>query len=127
MDVLRGLHYLHCNGIIHEDIKPDNLVIDADGKCSIIDFGLCSILSKQLKFGGAGGSPKYESPEKENGIPHDGRADVWAVGIMMRDDLFRNTDPGVYGRALIDELLTENFNRRPTALEALMHPFFFAI
>ena len=86
-----ALHYAHSRGkkgIVHRDIKPSNILIDADGKIKLTDFGLAG--PPQNKEVNIEGSPSYLAPEIINGEPVDGRADIYALGVMAFRLLTKN-------------------------------------
>lgn len=82
-----GLAYCHDHGIVHRDVKPDNVLITAEGQPILLDFGLA--LSNQnhrmtyANFSGAAGTPEYMSPEQIEGHRGDRRSDVYSLGIMF--------------------------------------------
>ena len=85
--VARALHALHRSQVIHLDVKPDNLMLQADGTIVLLDFGfahhtLCPDLfyEAQLK---AVGTPAYISPEQILGARHDARSDQFALGVTL--------------------------------------------
>jgi serine/threonine-protein kinase PpkA len=83
--VLEGLEAIHAAGMVHLDIKPQNIIFrDADTPV-IVDFGLSVPVNAQpaqLERGAHGGTPTYMSPEHAQGHRLDGRADLYSVGIM---------------------------------------------
>jgi serine/threonine-protein kinase len=85
-----ALGYAHRRGVIHRDIKPSNILI-AEGRWALLtDFGLAKILGggKQLTRSGIGmGTPDYMSPEQAQGLPGDGRADLYALGVTLYEML----------------------------------------
>jgi len=83
--VAEALHYAHTQGLVHRDIKPGNVLIDASGKPSLADFGLAL---KDEDFGRAArtaGTPACMSPEQTRGEGHrvDGRSDIFSLGIVL--------------------------------------------
>ena len=80
-----GLNYAHQQGIVHRDVKPDNIIILKDGRVKITDFGIAKIItdSTMTQTGTAIGTPSYMSPEQVEGKKADHRADIWATGVML--------------------------------------------
>jgi hypothetical protein len=81
-DILRGLQYLHKNGIVHRDIKPHNVLLQIDGQCKLTDFGAASQLSTiGSNDSNVIGTPLYMAPEACLGKATPA-SDIWSVGIM---------------------------------------------
>jgi serine/threonine-protein kinase PpkA len=84
--VARGLHFAHDRGVVHRDIKPTNILFKTDGTVVLADFGIAKALdssSTATMAGASVGTPDYMSPEQARGEPVDGRADLYALGVML--------------------------------------------
>jgi serine/threonine-protein kinase len=83
--VLAGLAAAHRAGIVHRDMKPENVLITDDGRVKVVDFGLAraSAAVGNTRAGMIIGSVSYIAPEQVTGAPSDARTDVYAVGIML--------------------------------------------
>ena len=84
------LDFVHRKGIIHRDIKPSNILFHTDGTAKLTDFGIAKQLNNDQDLtidGSAFGSPYYISPEQAEGQTLDGRADIYALGIVFHEML----------------------------------------
>jgi len=82
-----ALAYLHAHGIVHGDVKPDNVLLGDDGRVRLLDFGVAHVeTARRLTVSGLSasiGTPDYMAPEQLRGRAGDGRADVFALGTML--------------------------------------------
>ncbi|PYP21761.1 MAG: hypothetical protein DMD53_05550 [Gemmatimonadetes bacterium] len=82
--VARALAYAHRSGIVHRDIKPDNIMFDEHGLAMVTDFGIAKAATggKLTGTGMSIGTPHYMSPEQARAQPLDGRSDLYSLGVV---------------------------------------------
>ncbi len=83
LDAARGLQYAEKKGLVHRDIKPDNLMVDGEGKTKIADLGLATRRQGGKKGGRVFGTPHFISPEQALGKEVDHRSDVYSLGATF--------------------------------------------
>jgi eukaryotic-like serine/threonine-protein kinase len=86
LPLLSGLAAAHAAGIVHRDVKPENVLIAPDGHLKVVDFGLAralSVISSQTRTGVIIGTVAYLAPEQVTGNSADARTDVYAAGIVL--------------------------------------------
>lgn len=82
-DALARTHHL---GVVHRDLKPDNVLIAADGTPRLTDFGIARLMQQEIRLTGEGavvGTIPYMSPEAFDSKPVDARTDIWSFGILL--------------------------------------------
>jgi streptogramin lyase len=125
--VASALDAAHANGLVHRDVKPSNVLLDAHEHVYLADFGLTRRLDEQSGPVGESrsvGTPAYLAPEQIEGGPVDGRADVYALGCLLYECLTGET-PFAHGSRLavawahLEEEPPSAKERRPELPEAI--------
>ncbi|MEU8143203.1 serine/threonine-protein kinase [Nonomuraea sp. NPDC048901] len=82
---LAALAAAHAVGVLHRDVKPDNILITASGEVVLVDFGIAAIEGHEriTTLGHVIGTPDFIAPERLRGIPIDGAADLWSLGATL--------------------------------------------
>lgn len=84
-----ALDFAHRRGVVHRDVKPDNILFDEDGHAVVTDFGIATARfhARLTGTGRAMGTPHYMSPEQAMGRPVDGRSDLYGLGVVLYEML----------------------------------------
>jgi eukaryotic-like serine/threonine-protein kinase len=118
--VAEALGAAHQSGIIHRDVKPDNVMVRPDGYAKVLDFGLVKLAeveptpgrAAETKLGMAMGTLAYMSPEQASGEPVDHRTDIWSLGVVLYE-LSTGQKPftGESRQAIINRILSGQPNQ----------------
>ncbi|MEI6624560.1 MAG: protein kinase, partial [Actinomycetes bacterium] len=122
--LLQAIGYAHSQGVVHRDLKPDNIFVTSDGRVKIADFGIAHVGSSATltQAGTIMGTPGYMSPEQVTGASIDGRSDLFSIGVITIEMLsgsnpFGATD-GTPGTTVMYRVVHEDIPNLP-ALELM--------
>ena len=88
--VLEGARFAHRHGVVHRDLKPQNVIVDAEGKATVTDFGIArAVVSEITQAGSVMGTPHYLSPEQAQGFEVTAVSDLYSIGVMLYEALTR--------------------------------------
>jgi serine/threonine protein kinase len=105
LQILKGLAYLHKQGIIHRDIKGQNILVSKDGRIKLADFGAARLLSNITKGPALFGTPAFLAPEVITDTRCDTKADVWSLGCTIIQMITGKTPWSPKGFSSVYELL----------------------
>jgi eukaryotic-like serine/threonine-protein kinase len=85
LQICRALEAAHSEGVIHRDLKPQNIMLDANGRAYVMDFGIArsAYLPGMTQTGALVGTPEYMSPEQAKGEKLDERSDLFSLGVIL--------------------------------------------
>jgi serine/threonine protein kinase len=119
-ELLGALAHIHAAGIVHRDVKPQNVLIAPDGSAKLIDFGIAlpKDATSLTQTGHLLGTARYIAPEVMSGGPATERSDLYSCGIVLRDCI-GESQPGRFG-ALVNRLSSADPDGRPASATAAL-------
>lgn len=119
-DLLSALAAIHAGGIVHRDVKPGNLLFDADGRACLTDFGIARLedATALTQTGHIPGTQRYMAPELWQGDPATERSDLYAAGVVLSRCLRENPAPQL--ERLIERLSAQDPSLRPASANAAL-------
>lgn len=118
-----ALEAAHAQGLIHRDVKPENVLISRDGKVKVADFGIAAIadLERTMPGGNIIGTLRYLSPEQARGEEASASSDIWSAGALLFELLIGQPMPGGSGAELLRRRAVEP-PVAPSTIEAEIPP-----
>jgi serine/threonine-protein kinase len=84
IQVLKATRFAHRRGVVHRDLKPQNVLVDEEGRAKVADFGIARAgASDMTETGSVMGTAQYLSPEQAQGLPVDLRSDLYSIGVIL--------------------------------------------
>ncbi len=120
--ILKALAHAHEKGIVHRDIKPQNIILLKDGTIKVADFGIARFSQSEQKTitDKAIGSVHYISPEQARGVSTDGKSDIYSVGVMLYEMTTGKLPFQADSAVSVAIMQLQNEPERPTKINSLI-------
>ncbi len=117
--ILQALQHAHDHGVIHRDIKSQNIMLQRDGSIKVMDFGIARFAREDIRSGQnkAIGSVHYISPEQACGEESDAKSDIYSVGVLLYEMLSGSVP---FDGATPEEVAMKHIHNRPVPLQELV-------
>jgi serine/threonine-protein kinase len=121
--VLEAARFSHRHGIVHRDFKPQNVIVDRDGKATVTDFGIARAgVSEITQVGSVMGTPHYLSPEQAQGMDVTAVSDLYSVGVMLYEALTRRVPFEADSAVAIAMKQVSQIPQRPSSINPRVSP-----
>jgi beta-lactam-binding protein with PASTA domain/predicted Ser/Thr protein kinase len=121
--VLEGARFAHRHGVVHRDLKPQNVIVDAEGKATVTDFGIAHAgVSEITQAGSVLGTPHYLSPEQAQGFEVTAVSDLYSIGVMLYEALTRRVPFEADSAVAIAMKQVSQAPQRPSSINPQVSP-----
>jgi len=121
--VLEGARFAHRHGVVHRDLKPQNVIVDAEGKATVTDFGIAQAgVSEITQAGSVLGTPHYLSPEQAQGFEVTAVSDLYSIGVMFYEALTRRVPFEADSAVAIAMKQVSQAPQRPSSINPQVSP-----